>query len=221
MDLLEAISARHSVRKYADRKIEGEALSELKKEIDWCNEKSGLHIQLCHNEPNAFSGMAARYGRFRNVRNYIALVGKKEAGLEEKCGYYGEKIVLRATELGLNTCWVAGTYRKKKAAATVAEGEKLLIVIAIGYGEDNGAPRKTKSIEQLSRAGGPLPDWFHRGVEAAQLAPTAINQQKFLFELNGDTVKATAGNGFFTKIDLGRAKDHFEIGAGEGGWKWA
>jgi nitroreductase len=127
--------ARHSVRKYDDRPIEGEALDGLNNVIADCNRASGLNIQLCIDEPGAISGFLATYGRFRNVRNYIALVGKSDDSLEEKCGYFGEKIVLEATRLGLSTCWIAGTYRKGKAAATVRPGEKLLMVIAVGYAQ--------------------------------------------------------------------------------------
>jgi len=220
MDLLEAIKSRHSVRSYTDKKIEGETLTQLHQTVDECNQKSGLNIQLCLNEPNAFTGMMARYGKFHNVKNYVALVGKKDGNLEEKCGYYGETVVLTAQQLGLNTCWVAMTYSKGKSTATVKPGEKLVIVIALGYGETTGVPHKLKAIEELSRVNGAAPEWFRVGVEAAQLAPTAMNQQKFRFELDGNTVKASAGSGFYTKVDLGIAKYHFEIGAGEGGWTW-
>ena len=220
MDLLEAIKSRHSVRSYTDKKIEGETLTQLRQTVDECNQKSGLSIQLCLNEPNAFTGMMARYGKFQNVKNYIALIGKKDNNLEEKCGYYGETIVLKAQQLGLNTCWVAMTYSKGKSAAVVKPGEKLVIVIALGYGETTGVQHKLKAIEELSSVNSAAPEWFSAGVEAAQLAPTAMNQQKFRFELDGNLVKASAGSGFYTKVDLGIAKYHFEIGAGESGWTW-
>ncbi len=220
MTLMEAMKQRRSVRSYTDRKISGETLNMLHQTIDECNKQSGLHIQLCTNEPTAFTGMMARYGKFTNVNNYIALVGKKGADLDEKCGYYGEKIVLEAQRLGLNTCWVAMTYSKGKSAATVAPGEKLLMVISIGYGVTSGATHKVKSVEELSKSSISIPDWFRKGMEAVQLAPTAINQQKFHFELNGNTVKATPGTAFYTKVDLGIAKYHFEVGAEGREWSW-
>jgi len=222
MDLLEAIKARHSVRSYTDKKIEGKVLKEMRDSIYGCNRESRLNIQLCLNEPKAFTGMMARYGKFRNVKNYIALVGKKRDDFDEKCGYYGEKLVLKARQLGLNTCWVALSYNKAKSknAITINPGEKLLMVIAIGYGETNGVPRKVKSIEELCQVNGDMPRWFQLGMEAAQLAPTARNQQKFKFELVKNKVRASAGSGFYTKVDLGIAKCHFEIGAGESNWQW-
>ena len=62
------------------------------------------------------------------------MIGKKGPDLDEKCGYYGERLVLKAQQLGLNTCWVAMTYSKVKTAFTVNSGEKLFIVISLGYG---------------------------------------------------------------------------------------
>ena len=221
MTYAQAIKARHSVRSYTGQKIEGDVHTQLRQAVDECNKQSGLHIQLCINEPNAFSGTMARYGKFLNVNNYIALVGKKGPDLDEKCGNYGEKIVLEAQRLGLNTCWVAMTYSKGKSTAAVDAGEKLLIVIALGYGVNDGVSHKVKPIEELSKTNGAAPDWFRSGMAAAQLAPTAINQQKFTLALNGNTVSAAAGLGFYSKVDLGIVKYHFEVGAGNTGWQWA
>lgn len=222
MDSMEIMKSRHAVRSYTNEKITGDILEQLNQEIEECNADSGLNIQLCLNEPTAFSGMMARYGKFNNVKNYIALVGKKEALLEEKCGYYGEKIVLRAQQLGLNTCWVAMTFSKSKSKKTIhiKPGEKLAIIIAIGYGETQGVSHNVKSIDELSKVKGTMPEWFRRGMQAAQLAPTAVNQQKFSFSLDGETITASAGSGFYTKIDLGIAKYHFELGSPNSAWKW-
>ena len=220
MELLQAIQERHSVRSYETKPIEGAVKDELLACIEECNRDSGLHIQLILNEPKAFSGPMAHYGKFSGVEHYIALVGKKWAGLEERCGYYGEKIVLRAQQLGLNTCWVALTYSKTLGAVQVGPGEKLALVIAIGYGKTQGVAHTIKTVESVSKASQPIPEWFTAGVEAALLAPTAMNQQKFVFTLEGSQVSAKAGLGFYTKVDLGIAKYHFEIGAGTGHFQW-
>lgn len=157
----------------------------LKEEIDACNRESGLHIQLVTEEPRAFDGFMAHYGEFSGVRNYIAMIGKKGPTLEESCGYYGERLVLLAQQLGLNTCWVAMTYSKIKTAFVLNSGEKLCIVIALGYGATQGVPHKSKTIQEVVKAEGALPDWFQAGVEAALLAPTAMNQQKVHVQSGG------------------------------------
>lgn len=220
MNLMDAMKERHSVRSYNKKAIEGDVKAELLAFIEQCNKESGLHMQLITNEPQAFSGFMAHYGKFSGVKNYIAMIGKKDNELEEKCGYYGEKVVLKAQELGLNTCWVAMTYSKVKTAFRINSGEKLCLVIAIGYGETKGIGHKTKPAEAVMKADGPVPEWFQKGIEAALLAPTAMNQQKFLFTLKGNSVTAKAGAGFYTKIDLGIAKYHFEAGAGRENFNW-
>ena len=220
MKPLEAIKKRHSVRSFEDKNIEGEVKDKLLQMIDKCNKESGLHIQLVLDEPKAFDGFMAHYGKFLGVKNYITLIGKKTSDLEETCGYYGEKLVILAQSLGLNTCWVAMTYSKIKSAFEIKDGEKLCCVIAIGYGKTQGVSHKSKSIESVSKVNGNMPDWFKKGVESALLAPTAVNQQKFKFILNGNKVSAKAGIGFYSKIDLGIVKYHFEVGAGIKNFTW-
>ena len=219
MDIMEAMQARHSVRSYTDKPIEGETLEMLEKTNDECNRESGLHIQLVRNEPMAFGGGLAHYGKFAGVKNYLALVGKKDKQLDEQCGYYGEKIVLAAQTLGLNTCWVGLTFKKVPDAFTITDVEKLVMVIAIGYGATQGVAHQSKDALAVSRAED-APEWFKKGIEAALLAPTALNQQKFLFTLRGDKVSAKAGLGPFSKVDLGIVKYHFELGSGKDRMLW-
>lgn len=221
MTIMEAMEARHSVRSYTDKVIDAETVKKLQDEIDECNKAGDLHIQLVTNEPNAFTGAMASYGHFKGVQNYIVVVGKKGNGLSERAGYYGERVVLFAQSLGLNTCWVGLTYSKRKAQIQIAKGEKYVCVIALGYGETQGKPHKDKPLEQLCKVNGETPDWFREGMRAAMLAPTATNQQKFLLTLSEGNVKAEAQLGPYSKLDLGIIKYHFELGAGKDNFNWA
>lgn len=214
MDIIKAIEERHAVRSYTGKEIEPEKVDELNKEIEKCNKLGNLNIQLILNEPKTFTGFMANYGKFNNVTNYIALVGPKGANLQEHIGYYGERLVLKAQQLGLNTCWVAGTYKKRKCACTINSGEKLVCVIAIGYGETQGVPHKSKPVEELCKTDGKMPAWLEKGMHCAMLAPTALNQQKFLFTYDGKSLKLEALKGAYTKLDLGIVTYHFEIGSG-------
>ena len=226
MTLQEAITARHSVRKYIDKEIPADIVTALQDKIAEYNKVGNLNIQLVLNETRAFTGMLS-YGSFRGVRNYFVMVGKKGADLDERVGYYGEQLVLLAQTLGLNTCWVGLSYRKVPEAYNVGKDEKLACMIALGYGETQGVSHKIKTIEQVSNASDLTPTWFKRGVEAALLAPTAVNQQKFSFEYvgmsnNRHLVRAKKGFSMigYTKLDLGIAKYHFEIGAGKENFDW-
>lgn len=212
MDILEVMKERHSVRQYSGKKIESGIREALTALADECNAESGLNIQIIFDEPKCFDSMMAHYGKFSGVENYIALVGKKEAGLDEKAGYYGEKLVLKAQELGLNTCWVAMTHGK--STAQIKKGEKLACIIALGYGATQGVSHTNKPVEQLCNCASGMPDWFSKGMKAALLAPTAMNQQKFYIRLENGKASASAGKGFYTKMDLGIVKYHFEAASG-------
>lgn len=209
MEILETMRSRHSVRQYKTQAIEEEKRAALNALIAEINQESGLIIQIFYDEPKCFDSFMAHYGKFSNVANYIAIVGGKND--QEKAGYYGEKIVLKCQEMGLNTCWVAMTHGKSQAK--IKRGQKQLILISLGYGETTGVSHKSKSLEELGYADAAT-DWFKVGMEAASLAPTAMNQQKFVFELKGDTVTAKSLGGFYSQIDLGIAKYHFEAASG-------
>lgn len=226
----EAMLARHSVRQYKDEPLPAEVVAQLKEAVDAANAESGLHIQLVTEEPEAFGSGLAHYGSFRGVRNYFAVCGPKGHDAEELAGYYGERLVLLAKTLGLNTCWVALTFSKRKARFALAAGERLIIMIALGYGETQGSQHKSKDASAVAETAGEVPQWFADGVAAALTAPTAINQQKFRFALTGETDPATGkplvraavnGLGTNTRIDLGIAKYHFELGAGKDNFAWA
>ena len=251
MTIQEAIKARHSVRAYKEQPMNKEIVRVLEDEIQSLNRRSSeyhpsslgngrvateegaanhegrLHIQLIQDEPKAFLGTLAKYGRFRNVRNYLVMAGQKAEDLDERVGYYGEHLVLLAQTLGLNTCWVGLSYKKIPDTYVLEEGEVIKAYIAIGYGETQGRGRKIKTPEQVSNVTAITPPWFRRGVEAALLAPTAVNQQKFSFEyvgMNNNRHQVRAKKGFsligYTQMDLGIAKCHFEIGAGRDNFDW-
>lgn len=226
MTLLEAIDARHSVRRYISRPLEREAVDCLRAKIDECNSKGNLHIQLVLNERKGFSGMLA-YGSFSGVENYIVMAGRRADDLDERVGYYGEQIVLLAQQLGLGTCWAGLSYRKVKGAYALDSEEKVACMISLGYPDDAGRKHKCKSVEDVSNASVSTPEWFEQGVRAALKAPTAVNQQKFYIEYAGvkDGRHSVRARRLFsvvgyTSMDLGIVKLHFEIGAGKDNFEW-
>ena len=229
MTLQEAISARHSVRAYKEQPLTDADAQALQDKIEQLNREGQLHIQLIRNEPKAFLGPFARYGKFRNVTDYLVMAGVKADDLDERIGYYGEQLVLLAQTLGMNTCWVGLSYTKIPDTYVLDEGEVIKAYIAIGYGETQGVSHKIKRVDQVSNVSDETPDWFRRGVEAALLAPTAVNQQKFSFELllakDGQLPRVRAKKGFsligYTQMDLGIAKYHFEIAACTDNFSWA
>ena len=219
MTIYEAMNERHSVHKYTDRPIEPEKIAALREAIDAVNAESGLNIELILDEPKAFSGTLAKYGHFSGCTNYFCISAPD--GRDEDVGYFGEKLVLLAQTLGLNTCWVVLTYSKRAVPASLRAGEKVQAVISLGYGVHGGKPHRNKPMEALCECNGEMPEWFKNGVEAAMNAPTALNQQAFKLTLAGENkVKAEATGARYAKMDLGIVKYHFELGAGDTEFEW-
>lgn len=214
MTEMEAIRARHSVRAYQDRKIEAEKIAVLNELITRCNQEGNLNLQLLEDAGGTFRRMMSRFMGLASAPSVIACVGADDDTLDERIGYYGQKVVLFAQMLGLNTCW-AGTFSEKNTPAKRLPGDRMPLVIAIGYGVNGGRVRKSKTAEDVV-AGGTAgkPEWFCKGVEAALLAPTAINQQKFEIALKDDgTADIIDKGGILSKIDKGIVTYNFEVGA--------
>lgn len=207
MQILELMKQRHSVRKYQDKQIEKEIQDKLNAYILKCNQESGLNIQAFYNEPNAFKNPNVTYGWFVNANNYIALIGKDE----ETAGYYGEKIVLKAQELGLNTCWVVLTYDKEKVQFNKNSDEKLICVITVGYGVYPGRERPSKTIDDVLIVEDEKLDNLNQIVEACLLAPTARNLQRFKVVCKNNNIDILSDGGEYADIDLGIVKCHCDL----------
>ena len=219
MTTQEAVENRHSVRSYSDRKIDGNIKAALDALCANATKESGILFKLVTDDDSVFSSFFVSYGLFHGVNNYIIVAGEEGAD-GEKAGYYGEAIVLEAVQMGLGTCWVAGTYSRKNASTHIPSSMSILAIIAIGYAAKEGKAHKSKSATKVSSSTQPVPTWFENGVRAALLAPTALNQQKFFIKNEDGVVSAEALPGKYTILDLGIVKYNFEVGAGKENFKW-
>ena len=219
-DRWELMRSRHSVRKYTGEPIEPEKREILDEEAADLSMRTGLEIRTVYDDDKVYKAGRPHYGSFSGCANCIAIFGDSRD--HEKAGYYGERMVLLAQSLGLGTCWTALTFEKSSPNLRPPEGKKLIIVIALGHPADPGAPHKSKPAVKVSNVAPDSPQWFIDGVEAALLAPTAINQQRFRFTLDDSgRVKAEKLAGPCSSIDLGIVKYHFELGAGKENFEWA
>jgi len=233
MTLKDAIDCRVSVRRYLDEPLSPDQCKQLEKAIAICNKRSGLHIQLICDQPEPFASIIHSYGMLKGVRHYLLFAGpKSDPHLEEKCGYFGEQIVLTATAMGLGTCWVGGTYARSRCTDTLSPEEKLVCVVAIGHISaertvrenliSRFAKRKLRSVQELSSGALPSCQWFQNGMAAVQRAPSAMNRQgyRFIHCPDGKVQGTLTTHGPFSLVDLGIAKLHFELGAHGGTWGW-
>jgi hypothetical protein len=228
---MEAINVRSSRRTYLETPIAKDKEKKLTDMINLVNEQGNLCMKLIQNEPTAFGKLSKSYGMFKGVKNYILLIGKTEPNVKEKLGYYGEKLVLLATQLELGTCWVGGTFDRSIGATYIQAGETFCGVITIGHVETDkswkekliskATHRKTKAISEMMKAEGEVPEWFLEGMKAVQKAPSAVNAQPVIFTYQKGAVSAYVASEKYghEKVDLGIAKLHFEIGAGGGAWE--
>ena len=230
-DYLSAIQRRCSRRKYTAFPVEREKAEALRRSIASCNETSGLNMKLILGSGGElFDGFKRSYGLFVGVKNYIAMIGRTDdPDRMEKEGYYGERLVLEATNMGLSTCWVGTSYDKGVCGKLLAPGETLDLVIAVGYTEEkhsmkerfmeNNMRKSGKNRGSLCEITGEAPDWFLRGMDAVAKAPSARNLMPFVFRWrDGKATAHTTQQAERVMVDMGIAKLHFEIGAGSGLW---
>ncbi len=232
MDYLSAIARRCSRRKYTPQALPPEVVEALQASIDRYNRMSGLSIQIVTQNGDAFEGFRKSYGMFVGVRNYFAMIGDESDEFRmEKEGYYGEKLVLEATLLGLGTCWVGTNYDRASCACKIGPEQTLDCVITVGYVEEalsikekmmaRMMGKNKKSVEELCSVTGKAEPWFVSGMHAVEKAPSTRNLQPVHFTCKDETVRAAVEDMKDRQpIDLGIAKLHFEIGAGDGNWQW-
>ena len=209
----EAILQRHSVRAYQDKKIEAEKVAQIQEKITELNAAGNLCLAFIEDAGRTYGKLLNRLTGIASAPSIVACVGPDAEDLDQRVGYYGQQLVLFLQQLGLNTCWT-GTFDRNNAPVEVASGERLVIAIAVGYGQTSGKIRKSKTPIQVAPQYETAPEWFQSGVELALLAPTAINQQKFEIRLNEDeSVEFVDKGGILSQVDLGIIKYHFEVGA--------
>ena len=220
MTIKEAMKERHMVRKYIDRPIPSDLVEKLNARIAENNQTYSLSLSLVTGNADGLGTLAKMLGK--GVKNYIVLAGPDSADLDEKLGYCGADMILYAQTLGLNTWWVGGMYNAKGAQKNMNSGAvRINGVLAIGYGQTQGVPHKSKTATEISSYKGIAPQWFIDGVDALLLAPTALNKQAFTVRGDGNKVYLTCDSGHFAGIDLGIGKYHFEVGAGKDNFEWA
>lgn len=217
MDMIEAMEARHMVRKYSETVLTESIINALNARVEENNTEHGLAIKLMINDKNAI-GIIAKMILAKGVNNYFILAGDDSPGLEEKLGYSGADLMLYAQTLGLNTWYVGGMFNRN--VAQFVDGKKVVGVIAVGYGQTEGIPHKSKLPADVSRYTGDVPEWFVAGINASLLAPTALNRQDYMITGTENRVRIENENGIFTGANRGLIKYHFELGAGKENFLW-
>lgn len=215
----EAMRNRHTVRRYTERPLSEDVVSLLEGRAARLNREHATTIRLVTEDSRCF-GVLTKLILAKGVRNYLVLAGDGTPSTNERLGWCGADLMLYAQELGLNTWWVSGTFSRKGAARAAGVSGTVIGVIAVGYGATQGTPHTSKAPREVSSYAGAAPAWFTEGVEAALLAPTAMNRQAFHITGQGDEVALAYDHGACSDIDHGIVRYHFELGAGRKNFTW-
>lgn len=250
--IIDLIKSRHSVRTYNTEKLSVELKEKL---IDYAKEIHGpfdskIRLELIDEvkATEVGSGKIGTYGVIKGARTYIAGVVDNGDKSLEQLGYCLEKLVLYGVSLGLETCWLGGTFKKSQFSKIVdlKENEILPIVTPIGY----EANKKSIVEAIMRRAAGSdnrrtWNELFYNGnfktsldekssgkyapaFEMVRLAPSASNKQPwrilkednyYHFYLKSERSYDKALGFNIQKIDMGIAMCHFEMALVEAGIK--
>jgi len=238
-----AIPVRRSRRRYKPIPLEPAQLAQLQTVCREFRPYPQARAEMITKPPDeVLRGIVASYGKIKGAQALIAFIGDTdERYVNEKIGYTGEGIVLEATAMGLGTCWVGGSlfFRRGLAESIVGAGknERVFAVTPVGY-----AVRELSLGERVQTAFGmfhrrkPLaemvlglgekqwPDWIKSALEAARLAPSAVNRQpwRFYVERNSITISVDSSLlewGISKRLDCGIAMLHIEVAALDSGVK--
>ncbi|MEW5900485.1 MAG: nitroreductase family protein [Acidobacteriota bacterium] len=238
-----AIFRRRSRRSFADREVEQEKIARLEFVCKEFRPFPEARAEFVRSRPeNVFKGAIGHYGRVKGAPHYISFIGDtRSAQMREAVGYTGEGIVLEATALGLDTCWVGGFFRPEtiRQFLRLEVYEEVLSVTPVGYAVERkdfsekllsgfARSRQRKSLQEI--ASGPVSDpWIIKALEAARLAPSAVNRQPWQFRMEDRAMIISVWGSkklspVSRRLDCGIAMLHFELGARaagiEGRWEF-
>lgn len=180
-----------------------------------------------HAPEHLFTGLVGSYGRIHGAPSAALFIGRPHADID--IGYVGEALVLDATRLGLETCWIAGAFSRKMAdqLCDLSDDEHVRAISAVGIAEKD-QPLGERTMRALARASTRLPlekiapgidgfwpEWAIAAVEAVQKAPSGGNRQpwRFRFENEALVVRQAPTVYWTARMDIGIAMLHAELGA--------
>jgi len=232
----QAIKLRRSRRSFLESPLTEEDLTYLRDCCNWLNSFwQGVRVVLVAESPDkVFRGAIGSYGKIKGAPAYVAFIGdRQDPNVQEKLGYLGECFVLEATSLGLATCWVAGFFRPEVVTEQIemAAKEKVIAVSPLGYADKEFSfteklmyrmtpSHKRKDLTNMCSglAQKEWPSWIKCALEAARLAPSAVNRQPWHFTIEKDSITVSLTNPEYSyhiskRLDCGIAMLHIEIGA--------
>jgi len=229
------IETRRSRRRFYQKPLESESLSQIaivcEKFRPFPNARSVL---ITESPDSVFKGAIGPYGKIKGAPAFVAFIGNMDSpNVYEQVGYTGEGIILEAEALNLATCWVAGFFKRKVVAslANIGKKERVLAVTPVGYAPELpsfeekimtgfGLTHKRRALSNLITGldEPKWPQWINSALEAARLAPSAVNRQPWRFKVSENSITVSVNisrreYGLPKRLCCGIAMLHIEVAA--------
>ena len=235
-ELYKAIETRQSRRKYKSKPISQSQIETLREKVELLKQEvPAVKIII---RPEGFERIMKNifgfYGLISGAWSYaVILADPTDKNYQIQAGYAGELLVLQATSMDIDTCWIGGFYNadKIKAELEYPENYEIMSVISLGEARD----KKTISEKIMKKVTGSTkrknlaelchpdynedwPDWIKSAIKAARQAPSAVNRQPWLFKVEDNKLIIQASTeeakgGVSPYLDCGIALSHLELGA--------
>lgn len=230
----QALLNRHSRRRYDEESASDEALAALDRVCQGFRPYPDARAVLVRTPSvDIFTGAVGSYGKVVGAPHVLAFIANESSPASAlHLGYTGEAVVLEATAQGLDTCWVAGFFDRGAASQLVelAPEERIAAVSPVGHtAVKRSSTERTMSALARSKQRKPLrtiakdaslewPQWALGAIEAARVAPSAMNRQPWRFRLeDGSLVLSMDSNRQIPvvrkELDCGIAMLHAEVAA--------
>lgn len=239
INVKEAIKRRISNRTYEERSLTEEDKKKLLEFNGTLTNPFGVEVkvQYISKEKGADDVQLGTYGTIKGAKDFLAITVKDQPYAMEAIGYQFENLVLYATDMGIGTVWLAGTFKRKDFINAIEIGEDDLFpcICPLGY------PAKKQSfLEKITKASlgsKKRKDWdklffledftkaltkadagiYEDALEMLRLAPSATNSQPWAVVKEGNkfhffcNYKNTLNDDVkkIKHIDIGIALSHF------------
>lgn len=218
-----AIALRRSTRVYDGKPLSAEFLADIGQLAESTNPFGDVAVEIINEVPAGFfKGIIGSYFSIDDAPSAIVLsVSGADPNRYWHLGYIAEALVLEATARGVDSCWVAGSFSREvaRAVASLPEGNMLVAAVAFGHGTESPREARRRPLSKIGPGFETWPAWARVGLEAARLAPSAVNRQPWRFSLDRRQ-RATlhVGGALFSRsalsyVGCGIAALHFELGA--------
>lgn len=231
----DVIKDRSSWRTYSKTPLENDTETSLLEFIE--DKNSGLFDTKIRFELLEHHGNGKKLGTFGFITgkpHFLAGALKDSSMNMEDYGYVMEKIILYATDLGLGSCWLGGTFTRGSFAEAInlQEDESIPAITPIGR-----TPSERKSMGKIMRWAAkankrkPWEELFYSkdfrtpirqndagdystALEMVRLGPSASNKQPWRILLDGGRVHFFCQGqniSIFQRLDMGIAMCHFNL----------